>query len=252
MLRLFVVIILAVGMLGYGALHAAEENQKQNLGVANNVETHIFKPPATPNQKAILVLHTSSGLRDADLNYAQKLANEGFIAVVPAFMKAYDIHENARQTTWTVYDKKIYADFLAVIQKISEETKISKENFYAVGFSNGGHWAALLASKKDVRAAVAYYGAYSEANTNKGLGRFRDSVTKNSNPTLILHGESDRVVDVMYARDLERVINRAGAKVEAHYFNGAGHSYERQLRDSDNQKAAQQSWDLTLKFLREN
>ena len=39
---------------------------------------------------------------------------------------------------------------------------------FAVGFSNGGYWAAALAARGDIDAAVSYYGAYSEGGKFRG------------------------------------------------------------------------------------
>lgn len=224
----------------------------RTMGVSGNVETMIYVPAVTGPTKAALVLHTSSGLRDADHRYAQKLAGEGYVVVVPAFMKAYGIIEETRRHTWTTYGKHLYADFLSIITAVSQEYKITKEGFYAVGFSNGGHWAALLAARGDVQGGVSYYGAFSEGGADTSLSTFREAVTSRSHPVLILHGTHDAVVSSQYAVTLEGLYRREGAPVSAHYFHGAGHSFERRLGITANQAAATESWRLALKFLQEN
>ena len=222
------------------------------MGVAGNVETTIYKPAMTTPTKAALVLHTSSGLREADYRYAKKLASEGFVVAVPAFMKAYDISEATRRQAWTTYGKKIYADFLAIIEALGEEVKFTKDQFYAVGFSNGGHWSALLAARGDVRAGVSYYGAFSEGGADRTLSTFREAVNGKSHPVLILHGTNDSVVSSQFAMTLESMFRKEGAPVTAHYFDGAGHSFERQPGIGANQMAATESWKLTLKFIHDN
>ena len=39
---------------------------------------------------------------------------------------------------------------------------------FAVGFSNGGSWAAALAARGDIDAGVSYYAPYSEGGTFRG------------------------------------------------------------------------------------
>lgn len=222
------------------------------MGVSGNVETTIYVPATTNPTKAALVLHTSSGLREADHRYAKRLAVEGYVVALPAFMKAYDISEAARRQTWTTYGKNIYADFLSIIGVLGQEFKITKDGFYAIGFSNGGHWSALLAARGDVKAGVSYYGAFSEGGVDKSLSTFREAVTGKSQPVLILHGTNDAVVSSQYAVSLEGLYRKEGAPVAAHYFDGAGHSFERQLGIAANQAAAAESWRLALKFIQEN
>ncbi|MCA3000428.1 MAG: dienelactone hydrolase family protein [Rhodocyclaceae bacterium] len=229
-----------------------EPSAVRMMGVAGNMETTVYMPASVSPTKAALVLHTSSGLREGDHRFAQKLAEEGFVVAVPAFMKAYDITESTRQQTWTLFGKKIYADFLAIIAAVGQETKIGKDGFYAVGFSNGGHWSALLAARADVKAGVSYYGAFTEGGTDKNLRTFREAVNGKSHPLLILHGTSDAVVNNQFAMMLEGLYRKEGAPVAAHYFVGAGHSFERQLGVDANQAAASASWNLSVKFLQTN
>jgi dienelactone hydrolase len=229
-----------------------EPRPMRTMGVSGNVETMVYVPATVSPTKAALVLHTSSGLREADHRYAQTLAGEGYVVAVPAFMKAYDISEEARRHTWTTDGKHIYADFLSIIRAIGQENKITKDGFYAVGFSNGGHWAALLAARGDVKGGVSYYGAFSEGGVDTSLSTFRQAVTSKSHPVLILHGTHDSVVSSQYAVTLEGLYRKEGAPVSAHYFHGAGHSFERRLGITANQAAATESWRLTLKFIQEN
>lgn len=246
---------LAIGMLVFTtALFAqsVEPLSMRMMGVSGNVETTIYVTATASPTKAALVLHTSSGLREADHRYAKTLASEGYVVAVPAFMKAYDISVASRRQTWTTYGKIIYADFLSIIGVLGQEFKITKDGFYALGFSNGGHWAALLAARGDVKAGVSYYGAFSEAGVDTNLNTFREAVNIKSHPVLILHGSNDSVVSSQYAVALEGLYRKEGAPVVAHYFDGAGHSFERQLGISANQVAANESWKLALKFLQEN
>lgn len=232
---------------------AANGYEARHCGVGNKVDCLVFQPQGSPNGNAVLVLHTSSGLRDADRRYAEQLTGRGFVAVVPAFMKRYDITEGSRRATWQTYSRQIYADFLAVIEQSAAELGVPKDHFYAVGFSNGGYWAAMLAARGDVRAGVAYYGAFSEAGNDPSLSSFRSAFNPKSHPVLILHGYNDQTVAVRFAEDMPSLIQRAGSKVEAHFFRDVGHSFERLRQDDPSYRdAAAKAFDLTMKFLAEH
>lgn len=66
------------------------------------------------------------------------------------------------------------------------------------------------------------------------------------------HGTNDSVVSSHFAMTLEGLYRKEGAPVAAHYFEGAGHSFERQLGIAANQAAAAESWNIALKFLQSN
>ena len=60
-----------------------------------------------------------------------------------------------------------FFDFIAIISQLQSMSKGGVKKVFAVGFSNGGYWAAALAARGDIDAGVSYYGEYSEG------GRFR-------------------------------------------------------------------------------
>src|SRR5689334_11137681 len=106
---------------------AADSYETRGYGIDHQMETLVFQPRGAPNGKAVLALHTSSGLRDGDIRYAERLAGEGYIVILPAFMKRYGITEGTRRTTWQTYGRAIYADFLAMIDEGSRDFAVSKD-----------------------------------------------------------------------------------------------------------------------------
>lgn len=232
---------------------AADSYETRGYGVDRQVETLVFQPLTARNGKLVLALHTSSGLRDGDIRYAERLAEQGYVVMVPAFMKRYDITESTRRATWQIHGRAIYADFLAMIDEGSRDFAVPKDRIYAVGFSNGGYWAALLAARGDVRAGVSYYGAFTEAGMDPSLATFRHSFKAESSPLLILHGNNDQTVAVRYAEELLALVRRSGGKVEAHFFKDVGHSFDRaQQNDPSYSGAAETAFEFTIKFLAEN
>lgn len=246
-------VFLTIGSLFATPCMSAANYETRHYGVGNKVETLVFQPQGQRNGKAVLVLHTSSGLRDGDIGYSERLISEGFTVFVPAFMKRYGITEGSRRATWQTYSREIYADFLAIIEQGGNEFGVSRGRFYAVGFSNGGHWAALLAARGDVRAGVSHYGAFNEAGTNASLSTFRSAFNPKSSPLLILHGDNDQTVAVRFAEEMVSIIQRSGSKVESHFFKDVGHSYDRTRLDRPSHiEAAKKSFEFTTKFISEN
>lgn len=240
--------LLLASALG-GAAQAAQTNTV--VGVKQNMSAYLFTPDGNaPSYPGILLLHTSGGLRDADLAYAQQLMNANYVVLVPAFMAAYNITARTRQATFTTYADQVYADLVSALGTLQQNPKVAGHKLGAVGFSNGGYFAMWLAATAKVSAGVAYYGAFTGAATDRGLGRFRSAFSRDSAPVLILHGMSDDTVPVQFAQGLAGIVKAAGSPFEIQLYAGAGHEFDR-VPGSDNRAATEDAWPRTLAFFKQ-
>lgn len=237
---------LLLAMVFAGATQAAQVNTV--VGVKQNMTAYLFTPDgAAPSYPAILLLHTSGGLRDADLAYAQQLMNANYVVLVPAFMAAYNINARTRQATFTTYADQIYADLVSALGTLQQNPKVAGHKLGAIGFSNGGYFAMWLAATDKVSAGVAYYGAFTGAATDRSLGRFRAAFDRNSAPVLILHGMADDTVPVQFAQGLAGIVKAAGSPFEIQLYDGVGHEFDR-VPGSQNRAATEDAWPRTLAF----
>ena len=222
------------------------------LGADGEMPTTIYVPEGTGIKPLILVIHASGGMMDADHDYAKALRKEGYISAVPDFFTSYDITQKTKTETWTDYRDDIHKDFTTIISQVKSMSKIPSKKVFAVGFSNGGYWAAALAARGDIDAGVSYYGAYSEGGTLRGRSELEmGSIfinASNSAPLLMFHGTEDYEVPLIVAENFEELYT----DIEAHYYD-VGHSYERLASlDGENEKATKDSWKKTLEFLKEH
>ena len=218
-------------------------------GAKQALEATLYKPAGAGPFPAVLILHTSSGLRPPDHDYASKLADEGYVCLVPDFFTAYGLSEVNRQQTFTTHAESIYADFVAAIDMLKKMQGVKADRIGAVGFSNGGYWALLLAANGQIQAGVSYYGAVTGAGTDKSLQAFRAAFTEKSSPVLVLHGARDTTVPSQNAELLVSMLEKAHAPHEFRLYPSAGHSFERSRRGSMDNEAAADGWELTLRFL---
>lgn len=197
-----------------------------------------------------LLLHTSGGIEQADFDYADRLVGAGFTVAVPYFLAAYGITPQRRQEAWTRYRDAIYGDLKAAIATVARAEGLDPARSVAVGFSNGGHWATCLAARGDVRKAVSYYGAYSEAGADKALSTFTGLLSARSAPVLAFHGTDDDVVPVAAAQRLQAIAAAAGAPLTMLYFDKAGHRFERSGETRGPEaEATTAAWQGTVEFL---
>jgi carboxymethylenebutenolidase len=264
-----IVVIAAVAvLLCLPARVSAATQTSITVGVHGTMHAELFEPDAPGPHPGLIVLHTSSGLRDADLDTARQLADEGYVCLVPAFMDAYHLTYDSRRDTFGRNGDAIFADLVQAIGVLKSDANVHGAPIGAIGFSNGGYFAVWLALTGNVQAGVSYYGAYSAAGGDVSETRFKQLASSSAAPILILHGESDDTVPVEAARRLAGILQSAGAPYEMHLYPDTGHSFDRGAiaaklgggrigggrisrgAASGNDDAAADAWSQTLAFFR--
>jgi carboxymethylenebutenolidase len=241
--------VVAVSMLTIWSVSAFASSSTLTVGVHRRMEATLIAPDGPGPYPGVLVLHTSSGLRQADLDYARKLAERGYVCLVPAFMEAYGITAKTRAQTFTSHGRDVYEDFVAAVDALRRSDKVKGSKIAAVGFSNGGYFAMWLAATGKVDAGVSYYGALTAAGTDKELTRFSSTFERGSSPVLILHGYADGTVPVAAAQRLEKIVKSGGSPYEIQLYRDVDHAFDRALRNDATKAAASDAWDRTQAFL---
>lgn len=265
-LRRFVLTLAVISIVPVRPVFAAQTDV--TVGVQNRMHATLVTPDGPGPYPGVLILHTSGGLEDADLAYANRLASEGYVCLVPAFMAAYGLSAQSRFDTFTRDGDAIYADLVAALVTLQNNPKVQGSKLAAVGFSAGGYFAVWLALTDKVQAAVGYYGAYSAAGTDKTLARFQHLASASSAPVLILHGADDDTVPVIAARRLASILDNVKAPYQIQVYPDAGHLFDRGISRPDagfmrrargpelggssdgDSKANIDAWNRTVDFLR--
>lgn len=216
------------------------------IGAHQNMQATLIAPDGPGPYPGVLVLHTSGGLKPADIAFANRLAAEGYVCLVPSFMSAYRITPKGRAATFTTYGDQIYADFVGAVAMLRQNGKVKGSKVGAVGFSNGGYFATWLALTNKVDAAVSYYGAYTAAGADRGLSRFQSMARAGGSPLLMFHGANDATVAMAAAEHLAAILAAAHTPFEFQRYNFAGHQFERVGNESSD--AATDAWRRTLAF----
>ncbi|HTR83224.1 MAG TPA: dienelactone hydrolase family protein [Reyranella sp.] len=248
-----------LGALVLGAFASAAPamdytSQTVTVGVRKNMEATLFIPKGPGPFPTILEMHTSAGISEADRSYCANLAREGYICIAPAFLRAHAINSpELRRKSFTSEARPIYDDFVEIIGELDALPQAKKGATGAIGFSNGGFFAVLLAATQKVKAGVSYYGALDGARTQPDLAQFQKRITGASSPLLVLAGENDAIIGMEPPRKLESILKAAGAPYEIKYYPGTGHDFERSGSTGPNNAAsAADAWQRTLAFLRKN
>jgi len=249
----FLVLIVAALLASIGSAFAGTFTTKTiTVGVRKNMEATLYTPDGPGPFPMVLVLHTSSGISSTDQGYCGNLAKEGYICIAPAFLRAHAITEETRRLSFTREARPIMADFIEIIDELNAMPKAKQGAVGAVGFSNGGFFAVMLASINRIKAGVSYYGALDGARSHPDLEPFRERFTAASAPVLILAGENDTTIGKEPPKKLAEILNACGAKYELKWYPDTEHGFDRGNLRSGNRAAAADAWPRTLAFLRAN
>jgi len=250
----FLVLLLAALSAPIGnAVAGTFTSRTVTVGVRKNMEATLYTPEGPGPFPMVLVMHTSGGIQEADRGYCANLAKEGYICIAPAFLRAHGITSpELRRKAFTTEARAIYDDFVEIIGELNVLPKARQGAVGAVGFSNGGYFAALLAATRRVKAAVSYYGAFDGALTQKDLKPMRERFTSASSPFLILAGENDSTIGMQPVRLMEEILKSCGAPFELKVYPNTGHDFDRSAGLPGNGAAAADAWPRTLAFLRAN
>lgn len=242
---------MAVALLSPPAA-ADPTSQMLNVGVRHNMEATLYTPDGPGPFPSVIVFHTSQGLIEHDRSYCAGLAREGFICIVPAFLRAYGIKQDLKEATFTTERDALLADFGQIIDELNRHPKARPGAIGAVGFSNGGWFAVLLAAQGKIKAGVAYYGALMGVGQPLPRNPFLQAYTSASAPVLLLAGANDSTLGMEPVRMLEKIIQNAHAPYELIVYPDAEHGFDRNSTRSGNGAAGADAKVRTLAFLRAN
>jgi carboxymethylenebutenolidase len=187
------------------------------------VTAYLSLPLKTP-APAVLLLHGGYGLRDSDKSTAVELAKEGFVGLV------FDYYASPTEETISTWIEWLKND-----QRTNGKVGV-------IGFSSGAALALERSISTPVDATVLYFGLVPSSV---------EKLTHLHGP--VLGQFSDRGADP-YPKDvvlLESKMKQAGKSFEVHWY-AADHGWVRPESSTYNKDAAEASWAITIRFLRDN
>jgi carboxymethylenebutenolidase len=202
-------------------------------GVAIRIQE--FLPKGKRKHPAIILLHGSSGPNWELGNAAQQLADKGYAAFV--------LHYLDRSGMVAVDPGVSDVEFIKWMRTVSDailfvgkQPQVDPKYVGLLGYSLGGYLALEVAAVDSHVAAVVEYAG--------GMAPVIRYVVERMPPTLMLHGDADRIYPVEEIHKVERVLKRKKIAFESQIYHGEGHGFKGQ--------AALDAWKRTLAFFDRN
>jgi carboxymethylenebutenolidase len=217
----FLIGLVAFVMLAAPAAAAVTTSTKTFLAGDRPIEIDRYDPGTDGKHAAVVLLHGSEGLKDFGRFYrqqAQILAEEGYVVFL--------VHYFDRTGTTRVEPGDVKEDnFMPwldtvrqAVRYVAEQRGVDATRVGLVGVSLGAYLALAAAAPGDlpIAAVVDLFGGLHK--------KFRKDVKKLP-PTLIIHGDADKVVPVEEAYALEEVLKTHEVVYEIKVYEGQQHVF---------------------------
>lgn len=236
---------------------AGAATQPQLAGIMTEYPSGTIKIPAylsRPKKKgtvpgAVLVIHEVFGLNDHIKSIADRIANEGYVALAPDFFvrapepppKDTKDMQALRKAASSIPTEVAIGDMQAALDYMKSLDGVRK-HFASIGFCMGGGFSYQIATHtKDLAGAVIFYG-----RTPLEL------VPQVSCPLLGNFGALDTGIPPEKVKEFDEALKKAGKQADIKDYEGAKHGFFNDTRpEAYNAEAAADAWQRTLKFFRE-
>ena len=216
---------------------------------------------ATPDGEArgaVIVIQEAFGVNDHIEDVARRFADEGYHAVAPAlFHRAgggvapYDDFSAIMPLMTGVTDDGILSDVDATIGHL-RAAGFSEPSIGIVGFCMGGRVTFLVSVRRALGAGVGFYGGGITADS-QGMGEsLQHEAGSLQTPWLGLFGDEDAMIPVAGVEDLRSALGGASVPTEICRYEGAGHGFHCDARDSYHEVSAEDGWRRTLDWFAEH
>jgi carboxymethylenebutenolidase len=212
----------------------------------DSIKLWVVYPEKSGKAPVVIVIHEIFGLTNWVRGVADQLAADGYIAIAPDLLTMHHLQTSpegdpidAQKAIFKLSPDLVQRQ-LDAVAKYGLALPAAAPSYGVVGFCWGGsasfnHAVHNPPASLPLRAAVVYYGTSPR------------SVAELRAPVLGLYGGNDaRVTSTIPAADSGA--RAAGKTYEHTAYEGAGHGFLRQQRDSTgaNMKATKQAWPATL------
>jgi len=204
---------------------------------------YLAQPKGKGPFPAVIVVMEWWGLNDQIKGVADRLAEKGFVALVPDlyYGHATTDPEKAHELMRGLDEKTALKDLGAAMDYLRARPEVGTSKIGSLGFCMGGGLSLRLAlTRPDLQGAVVFYG---QTETDPAV------LKTIACPVLGLYGAEDLGIAAEKAQEMGKQLNEVGKGADIKIYPGAGHAFFNETRTSYKPEAATDAWQKTLTFL---
>ena len=226
--------------------------EKLQVG-GHEMEMYASIPSGSGPHPAVVIAFHVGGVDEFDKAMADRLAAEGYAAVVPDLFHrlSSEVMAGPRLDRLVhLSDPDIIADINAAVGFLQSNSAINSERIGITGFCMGGRVAWLMAAVNPVfKAAVPYYGGNIMSPWGAATQSPFDLSSGISCPIMFHFGATDGNPSPEDQAKLDAELTRLGKPHQFYAYPGAGHAFM-DFTNSEryNKEGAGISWPRTLEF----
>jgi carboxymethylenebutenolidase len=221
------------------------------------IEAYAAQVADVTPRGGVVVIHHLPGYDRETKEYARRLADAGWDAVVPNLYcriapgASYDDAAAAARAQGGVPDDEVMG-YIAAAAAWLRSLPTSNGRVASLGHCSGGRQSFLAAATLPLDAAVVCYGGLITGDPPPSLTSMVPVIDRASDigcPLLGLWGNDDKFPTPDQVDEIERALADNGKSYEFHRYDGAGHAFFSPDRPSYRPEAAVDGWRRIEAFL---
>lgn len=212
----------------------------------DSIRAYVAYPERSSLSPGIIVIHEIFGLTDWEPTVADRLAKDGFVAILPDLLSSKHgmtpaNPDTGRMLVGQLEPERVTADLDAVYAWLNSQPSVRKGDIGTIGFCWGGGQSFRYATNNPrLKAAVVCYGP---APDSAALKRIHASV-------LGVYGENDARINA----SLPSVDSTMKAEKKAFQYDtypGTGHGFLKPGRQGSDGPQVERAWSRIIAFYKE-
>jgi carboxymethylenebutenolidase len=209
----------------------------------DSIRAYVAYPERKTKAPAVIVIHEIYGLTKWEPTVADRLAKEGFVAVVPDLLSSKfgttpADADSGRALIEQLEPDRITADLDATYGYVNALPAVLKDRIGTIGFCWGGGQSFRYATNNpNLRAVVVCYGPAPDTATMKRIGA----------PVLGIYGENDARINQALP-EVSAAMQKAGKTFTQEVYPGAGHGFLKPGRQGSEGPQPERAWKRILQF----
>jgi carboxymethylenebutenolidase len=212
---------------------------------AESIRAYVAYPERKDAAAGVIVIHEIYGLTEWEPTVADRLAKEGFVAVVPDLLSSKhgrtpSDESEARKLVGELEPDRVTADLDATYAYLDALPSVRKGDIGTIGFCWGGGQSFRYATNNpNLKAAVVCYGP---APDTAAMRRIKA-------PVLGIYGEHDARINAELP-DVNAAMAKYGKTFTQEVFPGTGHGFLKPGRQGYDSPERERAWTRILEFYR--
>lgn len=220
---------------------------------------HLFLPAGSERAGAVVILHERYGLVQHTLDLAQKLADDGYVALAPDLFSRWQGDKEALKrgdVRATLSDEEIGAVVNGGLDFLKAHARVEASQLAVMGVCQSGRYPISIGSERhDLAALVIFYGAAQDSDwevTELQPRPMPEMIARTTAPSLYVFGEADHVISVDNILRIKSTLEQARKSYRMRVIPNVPHGWLNDTMPGRYRPAeAKQTWDLLLGFLDE-